>query len=126
MLESSGEVIYCLSTYADWWQPASASVLAVGAARRGSEISDGIHPGLLETLETRAELARRMRYLTERDRRILLLWYVRQARVEEIAREMGISRRQCFRRRAKAIQALIDLGSATTPSTMPIPSATPA
>ncbi|MGH2733903.1 MAG: hypothetical protein ACRDJF_01545 [Actinomycetota bacterium] len=126
MLRSPGEVIYCLSTYADWWQPASTSVLAVGAARRGSDVSDGIHPGLLETLEARTELSRRMRYLTERDRRILYLWYVRQAHVEEIARELRISRRQCFRRRAKAIQALVDFAPAPPPSAFPVPSASTA
>ncbi len=126
MLASPGEVIYHLSAYADWWQPSSASVLVVGAARRGSEISDGIHPGLLETLETRTELSRRMRYLTEQDRRVLFLWYVRQAGVEEIARELRISRRQCFRRRAKAIKALINLAPAPTPTPTPLPSATTA
>jgi DNA-directed RNA polymerase specialized sigma subunit len=35
---------------------------------------------------------------------------VKELPVEEIAPLLGISRRQCFRRRAQAIRKLIDLG----------------
>ena len=108
MLASQEEVIGSLIRYTDWWQPATSSVLQVGVARRGSGIGDGIPHGLLETLDERAELCRRMRRIDDRDRRILFLWYVSQLAAQDIAREVGISRRQCFRRRARAIRILLD------------------
>ena len=65
---------------------------------------------MLDTLPERDELCRRMRQLNERDRRLLYLWYLRQLPAHEIARELRISRRQCFRRRASAIRRIVELG----------------
>jgi DNA-directed RNA polymerase specialized sigma subunit len=48
--------------------------------------------------------------LGDRDRKLLLLWYVKQLAVEDIARALRISRRQCFRRRAHAIRKIVELG----------------
>jgi DNA-directed RNA polymerase specialized sigma24 family protein len=104
-----------LITYTDWWQPSSSSVLLVGAARRSSEVGDGIVTGLLDRLDERTELRRRMQILGEPDRRLLYLWYVAQLPAANIARALGISRRQCFRRRASAIKRIVEFenGSAT-------------
>jgi hypothetical protein len=109
MLRTEHHVIHCLVTYTDWWQPPTASVFQVGAARRGGERTDGFGEGLLETLDERTEICRRVWYLREADRLLLFLWYVEQHPVDEIAIRLAISRRQCFRRRARAIQAIIDL-----------------
>jgi DNA-directed RNA polymerase specialized sigma24 family protein len=103
-------VITALLRYTDWWQPGTTSVIQVGAARRSGSISDGIPLGLLGTLDERTELCRRMQQVSEAERRVLVLWYVRQLAVEEIARELRISRRQCFRRRASAIRKIVELG----------------
>jgi DNA-directed RNA polymerase specialized sigma24 family protein len=108
MLASQEQVIGSLVRYTDWWQPTTSSVLQVGWARRGGDVADGIRHGLLETLDERAELCRRMRRIDDTDRRVLFLWYVRQLPVGDISKEMGISRRQCFRRRARAIRVLSD------------------
>lgn len=94
----------------DWWQPATTSILQVGRERRGSQPAQGPRFGLLETLDERTELCRRMLQVSERDRHILFLWYVKQLEVRDIARAVGVSRRQCFRRRAKAIRTLADAG----------------
>lgn len=110
MFKNEHHVITCLVTYTDWWQPPSTSVIEVAAARRNKNLPDGFRPGLLETLDERAELCRRVWQLEERDRHLLFLWYVTQLPVEDIARAAGISRRQCFRRRAKAIRAIIEYG----------------
>jgi DNA-directed RNA polymerase specialized sigma subunit len=107
---SSSDVVRGLITYTDWWQPSSSSVLLVGAARRSSELTDGIGVGLLERLDERAELRRRMQDLDESDRRLLYLWYVAQLPATRIAQLLGISRRQCFRRRASAIQRIVEVG----------------
>ena len=103
-------VIRALVRYTDWWQPGTSSVIQVGAARRNGSISDGIPLGLLGTLDERSELCRRMLQLSESERRVLFLWYVRQLGVEDIAHELRISRRQCFRRRASAIRKIVELG----------------
>lgn len=110
-LDSSRKVIRCLVTYTDWAQPWSSSVITVGDSRRRAFRTD-LRSGLIESLEERTELCRRMRRLEDRDRRILFLWYVEQLPVSEVAREVGLSRRQCFRRRSKAIETLVCLGQA--------------
>lgn len=113
MLDSSREVIWCLITYTDWMQPPTSSVLKVGAARLDKNIGDGLKEGLLETVEERGELCYRVGRLSERDRRVLFMWYVRQMHVDDIADEIGISRRQCFRRRKQAIDKIVDMGRRT-------------
>jgi sigma-70-like protein len=110
--ESPAGVIRALVTYTDWWQPASGSVIQTGGARRASKhFGDGIRSGLLETLDQRSELCRRMGSLSPQERHVLFLWYVRQSSVDEIASELGISRRQCFRRRSAAVDAIVDAGA---------------
>ena len=105
MFPTVREVIKSLVLYTDWWQPRPTSVLQVGR-RRGFD--DGIREGHLDSLAVRAELRRRVLELSERDRTILFLWYLRELPAHEIAREVGISRRQCFRRRSAALAALVD------------------
>lgn len=106
MLDTNEAVVRALITYTDWWQPTTASILQVGRRHIGGR--DGIHPGLLETMDLRGELCRRMQLLDDRDRRLLYLWYLRQEAVGDIARDLRISRRQCFRRRSAAIRTLVD------------------
>lgn len=103
-------VVWALLRYTDWWQPGTASVIQVGAARRNSSFTDGIPSGLLATLDERTELCRRMQRVSDSERQVLFLWYVRQLAVEDIARELRISRRQCFRRRTSAIRKIVELG----------------
>jgi hypothetical protein len=113
LLTSPSQVIRCLITYVDWWQPSTASTLHIAAVRHRRDYAngmrpDGFRPGLLETLDERTELCRRIQFLSERDRQLLFLWYVVQFPVEGIAEALGISRRHCFRRRAAAISQLVE------------------
>lgn len=110
MLHTRADVVRCLLTYTDWVQPATTSVLQVAAARREKNVPDGFRAGLLETLDERTELCRRMQIVDERDRQLLFLWYVAQLSAQDIARALRISRRQCFRLRARAIQKIVELG----------------
>lgn len=110
MLESPAQVIRSLLTYTDWWQPTTASVLRAISSRRRGERPDGFREGLLDTLDERTELCRRMTSLEDRERHVLFLWYVRQSSVAEISREIGVSRRQCFRIRARSVRTLVELG----------------
>lgn len=107
---SPAEVARGLLTYTDWWQPATSSVIQVGPARRRMATTDGLPSGLLDHLDEREELRRRMQHVTAVDREVLFLWYVRQLAAGDIARELRISRRQCFRRRASAIRKIVELG----------------
>jgi DNA-directed RNA polymerase specialized sigma24 family protein len=106
VLDEPGSVVRALLTYTDWWQPATTSILQVG--RHGGLAGDGIRPGLLENLDERSELCRRMLLLADRDRQLLYLWYLKQLPAQDIARKLHISRRQCFRRRSAAVRALAD------------------
>lgn len=110
LLTSSREVIRCLTTYSDWCQPASSSVLKVGAARRLKGSGDGLHPNVIETLDERTELCRRAWLLPDREKRVLFLWYVAHATPAEIARAIGLSQRQCHRIRGRAVRRIVDLG----------------
>ena len=110
MLDSPDQVVTCLLMFTDWWQPSTTSILQVGSACRKTEFSDGFRSGLLDSLAIRTELRNRVSQLGDRDRRLLFLWYVVQLLPEDIGEALGISRRQCFRRRATAIRKIVELG----------------
>lgn len=110
ILASPRDVVRCLITYSDWWQPATSSILQVGSARRGGDRTDGMRAGVLETLDERSELRRRIDRLQERERTLLFLWYVTELPVGEIARTVGVSRRHCFRVRSQAIDKVVEMG----------------
>lgn len=110
MLDSPGQVVDCFLRYADWWQPPTTSILQVATTRGKRRLSDGFRAGILETLDERTELCRRVSQLAERDRELLLRWYVGQDSAEDIASTLHISRRQFFRRRAHAIRKIVELG----------------
>jgi DNA-directed RNA polymerase specialized sigma24 family protein len=118
MLSTPRQVVWALITYTDWWQPSTSSVYQLGN-RRDSYVSDGIRGGLLDTLSERDELCRRMQRVPETNRRLLYLWYLRQLPVDDIARELRLSRRQCFRRRVHAIKTLVELGNSTIVENIP-------
>jgi DNA-directed RNA polymerase specialized sigma subunit len=111
VLDDPNGVIRCLLTYTDWWQPASSSVYHV-AGGRDRRLVEAFRPDLLDHLDERSELCRRMRNMSDRDRRLLYLWYLAQLPVEDIAKSLRISRRQCFRRRTQAIRAIVEAGTA--------------
>jgi len=117
VLDTRRDVITALIRYTDWWQPVTSSILVAGAARRSHEFSDGIRDGLLDSLDERVELRRRMGRLSDRDRGVLFLWYVRELEVSEIARVLELSRRQCFRIRSAAVDRIVEEGEADADGT---------
>lgn len=68
--------------------------------------------GLLESLDERSELRRRVDRLEDRERKLLFLWYVTELPVEEIARAVGVSRRHCFRVRSATIHKIVEMAEA--------------
>lgn len=65
--------------------------------------------GVLDTLDERSELRRRVDRLEERERKLLFLWYVTELPVGEIARAVGVSRRHCFRVRSRAVDKIVEM-----------------
>lgn len=109
ILSTPNSVAWCLVTYPDCLQPSTGSVLNFSGLKR-KDRGDGLRAELTDLLEVRVDLGRRMQTLEERDRQLLFLWYVRHLHVDEIAGELGMSRRQCFRRRANAIRTIVEAG----------------
>jgi DNA-directed RNA polymerase specialized sigma24 family protein len=109
LLSDPGAVARCLVTFPDCLQPSTGSVLSFSGIKR-KDRGDGLRPELINLLEVRVELARRMQLLEERDRELLFLWYVRRLHVDDISGVLGVSRRQCFRRRAGALRTIVEAG----------------
>jgi DNA-directed RNA polymerase specialized sigma24 family protein len=100
------DLVRALARYGDEAGPRTGSVMFVGGAPPRS--LDPFHPGVVAGLEERAELARRLRRLSDRDRLLVFLWYVEGWRVPEIADHLGISRVHCYRVRDQALGAMLD------------------
>ncbi|HEV7687235.1 MAG TPA: hypothetical protein VGQ80_11730, partial [Acidimicrobiia bacterium] len=71
-------------------------------------------PALLEGLEERRELARRMAWLEREEAVVLFRWYVEGAKPTVIAAGLGRSLRHVYRRRASGIEAIVALGRSET------------
>jgi DNA-directed RNA polymerase specialized sigma24 family protein len=100
------DVVRALGRYGDEAGPRTGSVMFVGGAPPRSR--DPFHPGVIAGMEERAELARRLRRLDDRDRLLVFLWYVRGWPVPNIAAHLGISRVHCYRVRDRALRAMVD------------------
>src|SRR5712692_8065428 len=98
VLESPAQVRCCLERFLDLYQPATTSLLQIGAFLNGAGTTEIFHPGFIDELDERTELGRRLRCLEDRDRTILMLWHVAGLPPGEVARRVGVSRRQHRRR----------------------------
>jgi len=104
LLADPAEVVRALGSLADGVRPTSSSVLS---ARGGHPVSDLMSFGALARVEEHAELARRLKRVTPRERLLLLLWYAEQWPVVSIAEHLGISRAHCYRLRDRALETLV-------------------
>src|SRR5712692_8801428 len=98
VLESPAQVRCCLERLRHLYQPATTSLLQIGAFPRRGRPTEIFHPGFIDELDERTELGRRLRCLEDRDRTILMLWHVAGVPPGEVARRVGVSRRQHRRR----------------------------
>ena len=110
MLDSEPEVIRCLVTYTDWWQPRTTSILEIPPTGQFRHRPNTFRQGFVEHLDERNELVWRMSWLEEVERKLLFLFYVTHLPAAEIASAVGLSTRQCFRRRRHALETLVALG----------------
>jgi DNA-directed RNA polymerase specialized sigma24 family protein len=111
MLDSFASVERALGRYTDALQPPSGSISAVPSARSSGDRFP-FHPALLDGLEERAELRRRMTWLPDGEAVVLVRWYIEGARPDAIARHVGCSVRHVYRCRAAAIERLVAMGTA--------------
>jgi DNA-directed RNA polymerase specialized sigma24 family protein len=108
MFDSPHAVAAALKRYRDAFDPVTGSLIVArsGTRRQGAE---PFRPGFLAGIEERTELERRMgRRLKQRERLLLVLWYVSDLQVSQIARQLQVSRVHCYRLRDKALRALCD------------------
>jgi DNA-directed RNA polymerase specialized sigma24 family protein len=110
ILDSFASVERALARYTDPLQPRSGSICALSTGRPGFDATP-FHPALLDDLEERAELRRRIAWLEEEAAIVLVRWYIEGARPETIARELDRSVRHVYRRRTDAIRLLVALGT---------------
>ena len=109
MLDTFASVERALSRYTDGFQPRTGSITALGGGGKGAGSSDPFHPSLLEDLEEREELRRRMAWLDREEAVVLFRWYVEGAKPVAIAAGLGRSLRHVYRRRSSGIEALVAL-----------------
>ena len=109
MLTTFTDVERALVRYTDAFQPRTASVAALGGGR-GSGPGEPFHPALIEDMDVRSELARRMAWLDREEAVILFRWYVEGAKPTVIAAGLGRSLRHVYRRRVSGIEAIVALG----------------
>jgi len=115
------DLVRALARYGDEAGPRTGSVMFVGGAPPRSR--DPFHPGVIAGLEERAELARRLHRLSDRDRLLVFLWYVEGWSVPNIAAHLGISRVHCYRVRDRALRAMLDEADPTRGHAASSPSA---
>jgi hypothetical protein len=104
LLSDPSDVIRALTRFGDVFDPRTGSILFLGGTRGFR--TEPFHPGFLAGVEERAELARRLHRLGQRERLLLFLWYVEGDSASEIAERLGISRVHCYRLRNRALTAL--------------------
>ncbi len=110
MLDTFTSVERALSRYTDCLQPRTGSVTAL--CRGGGSDGSGspFHPALLDDLEEREELRRRIAWLSDEEGVVLFRWYIEGAKPEAIAAGLGRSPRHVYRRRSSAVAAIVALG----------------
>jgi hypothetical protein len=109
MLATYASVEHALRHYTDYFQPRTGSVTSLGGGKV-SGVGHPIHPALLESLEERTELCRRMAWLDREEAVILVRWYVEGAKPCVIAEGLGRSLRHVYRRRYSGVSTLVALG----------------
>ena len=109
MLATYASVGKALTHYTDCVQPRTGSVTDLS---RGGSAGFGppLHPALLDDLDERAELRRRMAWLASEEAVVLFRWYVEGAKPEVIAQGLGRSLRHVYRRRNSGVATLVALG----------------
>ena len=113
MLDTFHSVERALTRFTDPLQPRTGSFTTLSRSGGGSAGSGSpFHPALLDELEERTELRRRMAWVSDEEAVVLFRWYIEGTKPELIARDLGRSVRHVYRRRTSAIDSIVALGRA--------------
>lgn len=107
MFESVGQVVRSLKAFRDYYDPKSSSVM-IASSRTTDVDADPFRRGFLDTLDLRSQLLGRLSSLDERERAVLMLWYLEDLTVPQICERMNLSRSHCYRLRDRAISMMLD------------------
>lgn len=107
MFKQVGDVVKALKAYRDYYDPRSSSVM-VASNRSGDVDADPFRRGFLDSIEARTELLCRLSTLEERERAVLMMWYVLDLPVKEVCDKLGLSRSHAYRLRDRALTELLD------------------
>ncbi len=107
MFQSAGHVVRALKAFRDHYDPKSSSVMV--AMNRTTDVdADPFRRGFLDSLDLRSELLGRLSSLDERERAVLMLWYLEDMSVPQICERMNLSRSHCYRLRDRAVAMMLD------------------
>lgn len=107
MLTTTGEVVGALKAFGDFYHPKTNSILIASGSPRDPH-GDPFRRGFIDSLEIRTELLRRLATLEERDRNLVMLWYVSEVPVRDLCARMGVSRATLYRLRDRALQQMTE------------------
>lgn len=111
MYQTAGQVVRALKAFRDYYQPQSRSVLTASSKTTDVD-ADPFRRGFLESVDLRSDLLKRLSSLGERERSILIHWYVMDEPVGEICEKLSLSRSHCYRLRDRALDEMLDPESA--------------
>ncbi|HEX9713373.1 MAG TPA: sigma factor-like helix-turn-helix DNA-binding protein [Actinomycetota bacterium] len=108
MFETVGQVARTLKAFRDYYQPKSSSVAIFNGKKTTDVDADPFRRGFIDNLDLRTELLTRLSSLDERERSILMLWYVSDLPVRTICEQLGLSRSHAYRLRDRALSLMLD------------------
>jgi DNA-directed RNA polymerase specialized sigma subunit len=107
MFETVGQAVKALKAFRDYYDPRSSSVLI--ASNKTTDVdADPFRRGFLDTVDMRTELLHRLSLLDERERAVLMQWYILDLPVRTICERLNLSRSHCYRLRDRALTMMLD------------------
>ena len=106
MFSTPSDIVRALRRYRDCYDPRTTSLMQFGGP--SDPHGEPFAKGFIGNFEERAELARRLESLEERNRKLLVMWHVEGHPVARIARILGISRVHCYRLQSSALEQMVD------------------
>lgn len=108
MFTTVGQVVRALKAFADYYHPKSSGILSATSNRNRDIDADPFRRGFLDNLDLRAKLLSRLSSLEERERSVIMLWYVMDRPVAEICEKLSLSRSHAYRVRDNALAGMTD------------------
>lgn len=106
-MQNIDEVVAGLKAFRDYYGPKSSSVATT--SNRGRDIdADPFRRGFLDSLEARTQMLGKLAALDERERAVLMLWYVMDLPTRDVCDRLQLSRSHAYRIRDKALSQMVD------------------